>query len=92
MPDSLKVVGQFYPEKHALVSSIPLIWDFGLKKIVRSVHEWISPCTDCVGRDTLYDTMYDHLRDEQTTPSKSILKNVKNVSGNVLDITSSLTN
>lgn len=92
MPDSLKVLGQMYPEKHALVSSIPLIWDAGLKNLVRRVHEWLSPCTDCDKRTALYDTMYDHLRDEQTTPSKSVLKTVKNVSGNVLDITSSLTN
>lgn len=65
MPQALVNLGSRFPEKHALVTSIPLIWDLGLKKAVRWVHEKFSPCRDpvhCEERTEFYETLYDHLR------------------------------
>jgi hypothetical protein len=63
MPQSLKNLAVMFPEKHAMVTAWPMLWDLGLKDAVRWVHEKISPCTDCADRDDHYDSMYDHLRD-----------------------------
>nr|WRQ65258.1 hypothetical protein [Tolivirales sp.] len=66
MPESLKAVGQLYPEKHAIVTSIPSVWSW-VKKPTRALHEWISPCGDnCDSRDKLYDNMFNHLKTDES--------------------------
>jgi hypothetical protein len=81
MPATLRLYGQRYG-KHAIVSSIPVLWDWGLKRFFRSIHEKISPCTNCAERDNYYDTMYDHLRTSSApTEKKDIIKNVSTFIG-----------
>lgn len=67
MSDSVKAVGQIFPEKHSLVTSIPFIWDMGVKRLFRGVHELVSPCTDCKARDHLYDNAFNNLRANDST-------------------------
>lgn len=65
MSDSVKAVGQLYPEKHSLVTSIPVVWDWGVKRLFRGVHELVSPCTDCKARDDFYDNVFNHLKSNE---------------------------
>jgi hypothetical protein len=62
MPESLQAIGHFYPEKHALITSIPFVWDLGLKRLFRTVHDVVSPSTDNESRDKFYDNVFNHLK------------------------------
>jgi len=58
------------PQKHAIVTAIPTLWDLFLKKWVKKVHDTVSPIPEDEEyalqrqeRQKRYDTMYDHLRE-----------------------------
>ena len=62
MSESLQAIGHMQPEKHALITSIPFVWDLGLKLVFRTVHDMVLPCTDCAPRDKFYDNVFNHLK------------------------------